>query len=200
MDPSNYQRLYTGKLKEIVTRLEQRSSPPPLVVEKPYDDALRRRLMAISMPELFGGQEVRSLETARALLAGLFLWDDCLPEAHEISQTVNTSVGSYWHALVHRREPDFSNSHYWFRRVGPHPVLDYLYVAAVEILEGCDSDWCVAATADLEGRGKWDPGLFIDWCQMAMESREPLVRQILEKIQLAEIRLLTEFCYRNAIR
>ncbi len=200
VDLPNHQRQYMGKLEEIVDTLERRPAPPPLVVRKPYDEALRRRLMNITLPELFGEREVHSKEAARALFASLFLWNDCLPEAHELSQTVNSSVGSYCHAIVHRREPDLSNSQYWFRRIGPHPVLDHLYVAAVEILEKCDTDWCAAATADLEQRGKWEPALFIDWCQMALESQDPALLNILESIQLEEIRLLIEFCYRDAIR
>lgn len=30
---------------------------------------------------------------------------------------------AYWHGIMHRREGDFWNSHYWFRQVGKHPAM-----------------------------------------------------------------------------
>src|SRR4051794_29799649 len=62
-------------------------------------------------------------DTAASCRAGLWLAFDFLDEAHAISQDLHTSEGSYWHALVHRREPDAANSKYWWRRVGHHAVF-----------------------------------------------------------------------------
>src|SRR5262245_45470401 len=59
----------------------------------------------------------------RACLSGLWLAFDFLDEAHVICQDLDTPEGSYWHALMHRREPDYPNSKYWFRRVGTHPIF-----------------------------------------------------------------------------
>ena len=42
---------------------------------------------------------------ANACRAGLWLYHEFLDEAHEITQHLHTPAGSYWHALVHRREP-----------------------------------------------------------------------------------------------
>jgi hypothetical protein len=54
---------------------------------------------------------------ARACLAaGLWLLGDDLPKAHAICQDIPSSYGSAWHAHLHRREGDFSNSKYWWRR------------------------------------------------------------------------------------
>ena len=56
-------------------------------------------------------------------LAGLYLRSGAWHEAHEIAQDLDTPEGSYWHALVHRAEPDEWNASYWLRRVGDnHPV------------------------------------------------------------------------------
>jgi len=58
------------------------------------------------------------------LQAGLWLYVDELDRSHQISQGINDSTGSYWHGLMHRREGDFGNSHYWFSRTGHHPAMD----------------------------------------------------------------------------
>jgi hypothetical protein len=63
---------------------------------------------------------------AKACLAGLWLYFDFLNESHSISQDLPDSHGAFWHAIMHRREPDAWNSKYWFRKVGRHPVLTSL--------------------------------------------------------------------------
>lgn len=57
------------------------------------------------------------------LIAGLWLYVDELDRSHTISQAIESQTGSYWHGIMHRREGDFSNSHYWFRRTGDHPAM-----------------------------------------------------------------------------
>lgn len=57
------------------------------------------------------------------LAAGLWLYVDDLERSHTISQGMEDSTGSFWHGIMHRREGDFWNSHYWFRRVGQHPAM-----------------------------------------------------------------------------
>ena len=57
-----------------------------------------------------------------ALRAGIWLYVDDLDQSHRVSQTVHTPTGSYWHAIMHRREGDFGNSKYWLRQAGAHPV------------------------------------------------------------------------------
>lgn len=59
-----------------------------------------------------------------ALASGLWLYVDALDRSHRISQGIDDSTGSFWHGIMHRREGDFSNSHYWFRRAGLHPVME----------------------------------------------------------------------------
>src|SRR5690554_1595201 len=58
-----------------------------------------------------------------ALEAGLWLYIDELDRSHTISQRMHDATGSFWHGIMHRREGDFGNSHYWFRRTGDHPVM-----------------------------------------------------------------------------
>lgn len=58
-----------------------------------------------------------------AVYAGLWLYIDELDRSHAISQGIDDATGAYWHGIMHRREGDFSNAKYWFRRVGAHPVI-----------------------------------------------------------------------------
>jgi len=57
------------------------------------------------------------------LKAALWLYVDELDRSHRLSQQIEDQTGSYWHGIMHRREGDFSNSHYWFNKVGQHPAM-----------------------------------------------------------------------------
>jgi hypothetical protein len=63
------------------------------------------------------------LNAHAALQAGLWLYVDDLDKSHTVSQGLHDAAGSFWHAIMHRREGDFENSHYWFHRVGKHPAM-----------------------------------------------------------------------------
>ena len=69
---------------------------------------------------------VSNLAMADGCLAGLWLLHGFLDESHEISQSLKTSEGSFWHGIMHRIERDFWNSKYWYRQVGSHQVIDCL--------------------------------------------------------------------------
>src|ERR1700674_157295 len=72
-------------------------------------------------------------QAPEAALCGLYLHFSCVDEAHQLAQDLSTPEGSYWHALVHRQEPDAANSGYWFGQTGAHPVFPKLRERAAEI-------------------------------------------------------------------
>jgi len=61
-----------------------------------------------------------------ALVAALWLYIDELDRSHSVSQSIDNPTGSYWHGIMHRREGDFGNSHYWFRKTGDHPAMAHI--------------------------------------------------------------------------
>lgn len=70
--------------------------------------------------EILGKPEIANRP---ALIAGLWLYVDDLDRSHAVSQGMEDATGSYWHGIMHRREGDFSNSHYWMRRAGRHELF-----------------------------------------------------------------------------
>ncbi len=160
------------------------------------DREARAKLGALTPQTAFAPHAIRDESMARACLAGLWLAHDCLDESHTISQEIPTPTGSYWHGLMHRREPDFGNSGYWFHRVGAHPVYADVCRAATEIARAADD--LDPAARFLRTQKSWDPFAFIDLCEGAYHRRngcELLCRQV----QQREWEILFDYCYRQAL-
>ena len=83
-------------------------------------------LKKLSPNDLFGKTDVRNGDMASASLAGLWLLNNELHSSHDISQSLDTPEGSYWHGIMHRMEGDFGNAMYWLRRAGDHPMIAFL--------------------------------------------------------------------------
>ena len=132
-------------------------------------------------------------DMARACLSGLWLRYNFLECSHEISNSIPTTTGSYWHGIMHRREPDAGNATYWFRRVGRHRVFPLLHDAVGAIIADTNS---VEARA-LKGQREWNPFAFIDLCERSRGRGDEGEKLCLE-IQRIEWELLFDFCYRGA--
>ncbi len=141
--------------------------------------------------DLFAGRRVVSKEFAEAAKSGLFLYFSCLDEAHSIAQEIHNPTGSYWHGVMHRQEPDFSNSAYWFRRVGQHDIFPALREAAIEIAGD--------RMLEIEAKPTWDPFPFIDACEEVHRRPDAAVEKTLREIQRAEWQLLFDYCCRRAV-
>jgi hypothetical protein len=144
-----------------------------------------RLLKATEPREFFPG----ATDTAAAM-AGLWLYFSCLEEAHEIVAKSDTRECEFWHAILHRQEPDSGNAAYWFRKVGTHPVFSNIAHAAVRILE---------RYPHAEFRtGKWDPFAFIAFCERARSQPGSEQEQAALEIQRAEWQALFDYCARPA--
>ncbi len=135
--------------------------------------------------------------TGNALRAGLYQIHDDLQASHEQSQEVEGEgplrLADYWHAVMHRREPDYSNAKYWFRRVGTHPVHQTLATAAADIFNRSCTSECHEWQRRL-GQGNWDAMAFVDLCELASRSRSEDLKRIAEKLQWLEMVLLLKCC------
>jgi hypothetical protein len=127
----------------------------------------------------------------RAALAGLYLYFSCRHEAHDVAQSDSSTNGSYWHAIVHRQEPDPGNASYWFRRVGQHPVFR-------QLVERARSVAAAHPETSLNFSGTWDADAFVTICHRArLQPGSELERAALE-IQRAEWQLLFDHCARRS--
>jgi len=98
-DPSAYSPAVRALLAD--PRLAPLGPGRPNRAARPLLEALDDRM--------FEPHGVRDRDLAAACRAGLWLHHDFLDESHAISQGIETAEGSYWHALMHRREGDFGN-------------------------------------------------------------------------------------------
>lgn len=178
---------------EIYAGLEPSLAELPLVHGRPtHPRSLITDLQTISLEDLLG-TNVSDRLMAQAVRAGLLLVAEAWDEAHEVAQELDTVEGSYWHGIVHRREPDAGNAKYWFRRVGTHPVFARLGERDSRLPPSVKQVFDTLVSS-----GAWDPFAFIDVCtgNAGAGSSDPY--PALVAIQAREIRLLLDYCIRNA--
>jgi hypothetical protein len=112
---------------------------------------------------------LRSQSEAMSVCAGLYLIHDYLNEAHQLAQAADdlgsSTTAAYWHGIVHRREPDYDNARYWFRRVGSHPVFVAVAREAKELISDSAFQSRLQCDRVLDRHGRWDAMAFIDLCQ-----------------------------------
>lgn len=147
-------------------------------------------------------EKITSVPDATAIKAGLLQIHDELDRSHDFSQDCQgrglNVAGDYWHGIMHRREPDYSNSKYWFRRVGEHPVFSKLAHHAVEIMSICPSPDATGWTDRLTS-GSWDPFAFVDLCETCETRNDNELTTAAKQIQWREMILLLKQTYLDAV-
>jgi hypothetical protein len=158
---------------------------------KPNPDA-RKQLDALTTESIVVNPS--DAEMARCCLSGLWLWHDYLDESHTISQEIGSSSGSYWHGIMHRREPDYGNAKYWFRRVGDHSIFLDLQAATAEL---GTARQVTHEAAKLAQRSSWDPYAYVDLCAAVARGAADCAT-FCQEVARAEWQLLFDHCFNHA--
>lgn len=152
------------------------------------DRSQEAELALMSVESVFAGQQVVDRGAAECCLAGVWLLHGFLDEAHAICQDIPSRSGSYWHGVMHRREGDYGNACYWFRRAGDHPAGELIASVASGLPE----------TSEAANDGTWQPAEFVRLVERATRSDSKLA-QACQQVQQTEWEALFDTCYRDAI-
>lgn len=157
---------------------------------RPFDRLVRGK------PTPDGRKAVAALSEKPSLIQGaLYLCFDCFDEAHQIGQDHEGVAGNWIHAIAHRREPDASNSKYWYHRVNaPEKPLRAIGKETLAFLENHPAKE-LESLAQKMGKSKtWEPEAFVDLCEK-FRDKDPdsAVYRALAGIQEIEWKSLADF-------
>jgi hypothetical protein len=159
---------------------------PPALGPKSRPGVLSVAALNAKLDALFSAAKFPPTQQ-QLIRALLLLWHDHLDASHDISQGIENADGSFVHAIMHRREPDYWNAKYWWRRVGNHPAFPEIARRTNELLQ---RHHAATLTAKLLPGGKWDAAAFVDACETAASSAEHV--ELLREIQRIETEALLE--------
>lgn len=157
-----------------------------LIPGEPLDYELVRRIQSAEDAAIAGDRPLKNAEMFALVRGGLLYAVDGIHEAHTIFQDAKGDLGSYWHGMMHRREGDFDNARYWFRRSGVLPVFSEMHRAA-------------SGTSAVQARqSNWDPYLFTGECEQARFGETESLKELVA-LQRIEFEVLFDYCWRLAI-
>ncbi len=141
---------------------------------------------------------LRHLDGSQAdlLKAAALLYHDQHDPAHDLVQDLASSDGVVIHAILHRREPDYWNAKYWFRRVTDHPLYRRLTsrlasAGPSKVADRWRPSLCLADA--------FDPMAMVEACEsLADKSRDSEDVLFLRQIQQAEFECLVEHLFNGA--
>ena len=148
--------------------------------------SLTDEFRGLSDSELAGGREILDARQFALIRGGVLYVLDEIDDAHRIFQEESSDEGSYWHGMMHRREGDFDNARYWFRRAGRLAVFSDIQDAAR------------SGSPSMSRQETWDPYLFAGLCEQARFGAQELVPEC-RHLQRAEFDGMFERAWRKAV-
>jgi len=158
-----------------------------LMPTEPLDREFARRIREADDATLAGDVPVTSGPDFALVRGGALYALDDLEPAHAIFQEAQGDLGSYWHGMMHRREGDFDNARYWFRRAGALPFFAALHGSASRV------------SADMARQSSWDPYLFTGQCEQTRFGAEELLPEM-RALQRAEFDAIFAACWRRSVK
>lgn len=162
------------------------AAPMPGLTDTPRDPELIAWVDA--HPDLGLRRPDRRGEFLACCRSGLYLLAGDLDRSHAISQAIESTEGSFWHGIMHRREPDYGNAKYWFRRVGQHEAYDAMHAAAAK---------ANLASHDGAGSDRWDPLALVDLYQAGHQRGGEAEQQAIQ-LGWIEWQVLFSYCLQRA--
>lgn len=150
------------------------------------DRQVWRRVRDADDATIAGGLPIGNPKLFRLVRGGLLYALDDLAGGHQFFQEEGTDLGSYWHGMMHRREGDFDNARYWFRRAGTQPFFDHLHSQAAPF------------SPDMAKQHSWDPYLFTGQCEQFKFGAEDS-RGELPRLQRVEFDAAFDYTWRQCI-
>jgi len=173
----------TAELQKLMATAE----PPELGPQQRAGIQTQSQLNS-TLDACFTGAQPLTKTNRELIRALILLWHDHLEAAHVIAQNIENADGAFVHGIMHRREPDYGNAKYWFRRVGKHPAFGEIARRASELLNNEGE-----GRLDLLPAGEWDPFAFVDACERASRrGGTEQERRLLRQIQAIESTVLLE--------
>ncbi|MBM3215209.1 hypothetical protein FJZ36_09880 [Candidatus Poribacteria bacterium] len=189
--------MLSSKTETIVEALKKQAPPVSLAPQAIRDPELAHAIASLDTRSLFS-VPVAEPAFAQAFLSGLYLLNDDLWESHRLAMSdsapeVARATLDYWHGIMHRREPDYPNSKYWFRRVGSHELFPQVLSAAQATLASTGP-----TVVDAVRSWKvWNPFAVVDMVEH-LASRSGADVEVLQTIQAHEMLLLLDYSARRA--
>lgn len=130
----------------------------------------------------------------------LYLCFDCFDEAHNVANDHEGTVAGNWiHAIAHRREPDASNSKYWYHRVSvPAKVSAAIAQESLVVLKKMSVPELESLAQKMQKSKAWESEAFVDLCDdfRKKDPQTPAVKT-LAAIQEIEWRALVGYILRT---
>jgi hypothetical protein len=144
-----------------------------------------RRVRDAEDAAITGGLPIGNPKTFRLVRGALLYALDDLDGCHKYFQDEGSDLGSYWHAMMHRREGDFDNARYWFRRAGSLPFFDNLHSQAAQF------------SPDMAKQLSWDPYLFTGQCEQVKFGAEDEAGEF-PRLQRVEFDVAFDYTWRQS--